>query len=221
MGEAKRRQSALQTQAAQAMAVDTPGGCIHVQWDHVAHATSNARLAFFAEFLCATGVYETWVKSCPLAYTSPKPPTKQDVLGTWHLAASHTGREQPLCPHHRVARGRCQPADFGHEQNHQRRRSAPRTHSPERRAKPRLVGAPALGQHASRAEHALDTGHRHHHPSPRTANKLARRLATTPTSPVVTATPCAPTGWPICGWRSMLSSFPAKCIARARRARAS
>jgi hypothetical protein len=86
MGEAKRRQSALQTQAAQAIAVDTPGGRIHVQWDHEACATPNAQLAFFAEFLCATGVYETWLKSCPLAYTSPNAPTKQDVLGTWLLA---------------------------------------------------------------------------------------------------------------------------------------
>lgn len=86
MGEAKRRQSALQTQAAQAMAVDTPGGRIHVQWDHEASATPNAQLAFFAEFLCATRVYETWVKSCPLTYTSPNAPTKQDVLGTWLLA---------------------------------------------------------------------------------------------------------------------------------------
>lgn len=41
---------------------------------------------FFAEFLCATGVYETWVKSCPLAHISPNAPTKQDVLGTWLLA---------------------------------------------------------------------------------------------------------------------------------------
>jgi hypothetical protein len=52
MGEAKRRQSALLTQAAQAMAVDTPGGRIHVQGDHQARATPNAQLAFFAAF-CA------------------------------------------------------------------------------------------------------------------------------------------------------------------------
>jgi len=36
MGEAKKRQSALQTQAAQAMAVNTSGCRIHVQWDHEA-----------------------------------------------------------------------------------------------------------------------------------------------------------------------------------------
>jgi hypothetical protein len=86
MGEAKRRQSAMQTQAAQAIALNTPGARIHVQWDHQASATPNAQLAFFAEFLCATGVYESWVKSCPLAYTSRNAPNKQDVLRTWLLA---------------------------------------------------------------------------------------------------------------------------------------
>jgi hypothetical protein len=44
MGEAQRRQLALQTQALEAMAVDTPVGRIHVQWDHTARATSNALL---------------------------------------------------------------------------------------------------------------------------------------------------------------------------------
>jgi hypothetical protein len=34
MGEAKRRQLALQKQAQEAMVVDTPGGRIRVQWDH-------------------------------------------------------------------------------------------------------------------------------------------------------------------------------------------
>jgi hypothetical protein len=86
MGEAKRRQLAVQRQALQAMAVDTPGGRIHVQWDHGASATPNAQLAFFAEFLATTGVYDSWVDSCPLSYTSPNAPSKQDVLGTWLLA---------------------------------------------------------------------------------------------------------------------------------------
>ena len=56
MGEAKRRQLAVQTQALEAMAVDTPGGRIHVQWDHGASATPSALLTFFAEFLATTGV---------------------------------------------------------------------------------------------------------------------------------------------------------------------
>jgi len=57
-----------------------------VQWDHEARATPNAQLTFFAEFLAATGVYQSWVDSCPLAYTSPNAPANADVLGTWLLA---------------------------------------------------------------------------------------------------------------------------------------
>jgi hypothetical protein len=86
MGEAKRRQLGIQTQALPAMVVDTPGGRIHVQWDHGASATPNAQLTFFAEFLATTGVYESWVSSCPLHCTSPNAPGKRDVLGTWLLA---------------------------------------------------------------------------------------------------------------------------------------
>jgi hypothetical protein len=86
MGEAKRRQLAAQNQAMEAMAVDTPGGRIHVQWDHAASATPNAQLTFFAEFLATTGVYDGWVNTCPLRYTSPNAPSKRDVLGTWLLA---------------------------------------------------------------------------------------------------------------------------------------
>jgi hypothetical protein len=86
MGEAKRRQLGIQTQALDAMVVDTPGGRIHVQWDHGASATPNAQLTFFAEFLAATGVYESWLSSCPLTYSSPNAPSKRDVLGTWLLA---------------------------------------------------------------------------------------------------------------------------------------
>ena len=86
MGEAKRRELAAQRQALQAMAVDTPGGRIHVQWDQGASATPNAQLAFFAEFLATTGVYDAWLNTCPLSYTSPNAPSKRDVLGTWLLA---------------------------------------------------------------------------------------------------------------------------------------
>ena len=65
MGEAKRRQLAFQTQALEAMVVDTPGGRIHVQWDHGTSATPNAQLTFFAEFLATMGVYDSWVDTAP------------------------------------------------------------------------------------------------------------------------------------------------------------
>lgn len=102
MGEAKRRQLAVQKQAQEAMAVDTPGGRIHVQCDHGASATSNAPLTFFAEFLATTGVYDSWVNSCPLSYLGPNAHSKRDVLGTWLLAI--LARSQPLLLHYRSAR---------------------------------------------------------------------------------------------------------------------
>ena len=66
MGEAKRRQRAVQTQALEAMVVDTPGGRIHVQWDHGASAIPNAQRTFFAEFLATTGVYDARGEQLPV-----------------------------------------------------------------------------------------------------------------------------------------------------------
>ena len=143
MGEAKRRQLAVQAQALDAMTVDTPGGRIHVQWDHGASATPNAQLTFFAEFLATTGVYDSWVNSCPLSYTSPNAHGKRDVLGTWLLAI--------LAGHNRYAhitglRGDAvSPQILGMKKNHQRRRAASRAGAHERRAKPSLACTPAHG----------------------------------------------------------------------------
>ena len=86
MGEAKRRQLQAQSQALEAMVVDKTGGRIHFQWDCTASATPNAQLSFFAEFLKGKGVYESWISRYPLTYSSPNPPDKRDVLGTWLLA---------------------------------------------------------------------------------------------------------------------------------------
>jgi hypothetical protein len=60
-----------------------------------ASATPIAQLAFFAEFLATTGVYESWVSSCPLRYSSGNASQKRDVLGTWFLSI--------LAGHHRYA----------------------------------------------------------------------------------------------------------------------
>ena len=69
MGEAKRRQEIALKAVLEPILVDTPGRRIHVQWDHNASATANAQLAFFAEFLVATGLYKSWLATCPLSYT--------------------------------------------------------------------------------------------------------------------------------------------------------
>src|SRR5487761_2305140 len=70
----------------ESFSVETPGGRIHIRWDCEASATPNAQLAFFAEFLATAGVYESWVQSCPLTYTSGNASRKRDVLGTWFLS---------------------------------------------------------------------------------------------------------------------------------------
>ena len=40
------------------------------------------QLAYFAQYLETTGLFESWIKSCPLKYTSPNAPEIVDVLGT-------------------------------------------------------------------------------------------------------------------------------------------
>ena len=66
--------------------LSTPGGRFQVRWDEGGSATARGQLAFFAEFLDVTGVFERWVASCPMAYTSPNAPAVEDVLGTWLLS---------------------------------------------------------------------------------------------------------------------------------------
>ena len=86
MGEAKRKALAGRRetgeQGQEPQVVDTLGGRMHVRWDQKGAATPHGQLVFFAEFLDATGVFERWVSSCPLAYRSGNAPDKRDVLGT-------------------------------------------------------------------------------------------------------------------------------------------
>lgn len=78
MGEHKIRGEAMQ--------VRTPGGVVDVRWDERGTATAMGQLAFFAEYLEATGLFEGWLRSCPLKYSSPNAPKLVDVLGTWMLS---------------------------------------------------------------------------------------------------------------------------------------
>ena len=66
--------------------VQTPGGRIEVNWEPEASATAQAQLAFFAEFLAISGVYQEWVRTCPLHYSSNNASEVADVLGTWFLS---------------------------------------------------------------------------------------------------------------------------------------
>jgi hypothetical protein len=73
-------------QADEAMRVRTPGGVFSVRWDERGSATAMGQLAFFAEYLQATGLFDSWLKGCPLSYSSPNAPARVDVLGTWMLS---------------------------------------------------------------------------------------------------------------------------------------
>lgn len=94
MGKAKKRKlnaaslAVRQSLTAPAapMNIATAGGRIQVKWDHKSNATAMGQLAFFAEFLETTGLFERWVEYCPLRYTSPNAPKVRDVLGTWLLS---------------------------------------------------------------------------------------------------------------------------------------
>ena len=82
-------QEALNTMVepvAEGMRVNTPGGVFTVRWDQRGSATALGQLAFFAEYLEATGLFERWLNDCPLSYTSPNAPELVDVLGTWMLS---------------------------------------------------------------------------------------------------------------------------------------
>lgn len=66
--------------------LSTPGGRFQVRWDDEGSATALGQLAFFAEFLEVSGVFDRWVAGCPMTYTSPNAPAVVDVLGTWLLS---------------------------------------------------------------------------------------------------------------------------------------
>ena len=68
------------------VAVDTFAGRIHVEWDPDAAVTPMGQLPFFIEFLKVSGLYDAFVESCPLRYTSPNAPEVKDVLGTLVLS---------------------------------------------------------------------------------------------------------------------------------------
>lgn len=62
--------------------VDTFGGRIHVEWNPQAAVTPLGQLPFFIDYLHVSGLFDEWVTSCPLQWTSPNAPSKTDVLGT-------------------------------------------------------------------------------------------------------------------------------------------
>lgn len=83
MGEADELKKTVLAQASEAaMVADTMGGRMQVRWDETAQATPHGQIVFFAEFLATAGVFDRWVRNCPLHYSSPNASSARDVLGT-------------------------------------------------------------------------------------------------------------------------------------------
>ena len=66
--------------------MDTFAGKVFIRWDPDANVTGFGPVAYFIEFLKTNGLWERWVEDCPLHYTSPNAPPKQDILGTVMLS---------------------------------------------------------------------------------------------------------------------------------------
>jgi len=65
-----------------ALSLDTFAGKIQFKWAPEADVSSLGQMPFFLEFLKTSGLFDCWVKDCPLQYASPNAPQKRDVLGT-------------------------------------------------------------------------------------------------------------------------------------------
>jgi hypothetical protein len=86
MGEAKKRELAVRQQVVEALRLQSAGSQIKVRCDENGQATAQGQMALFIEFLSATGLFDQWVRDCPLNYKSPNGSTPRDILGTWMLS---------------------------------------------------------------------------------------------------------------------------------------
>ena len=80
-----------------ALAVDTFGGRVHVEWDPQAAVTPMGQLTFFIDFLKTAELFDPWVEDCPLrfyghqegakiGYNPQKPGRPSHVYHTYFIA---------------------------------------------------------------------------------------------------------------------------------------
>jgi hypothetical protein len=88
MGELSNLESNAQKpkESIEKIQCDTFAGLVHVEWDEQSPVTPIGQLVFFAQFLKTCQLFAPWVADCPLYYSSPNAPSKEDVLGTLLLA---------------------------------------------------------------------------------------------------------------------------------------
>jgi hypothetical protein len=66
--------------------VETMGGAVEVKWEGDSGVSLLGVLVYFFGFLEKAGLWERLVKTCPLSYSSPNAPTKEEILGTLLLS---------------------------------------------------------------------------------------------------------------------------------------
>lgn len=86
MGEAKSRALVARGEVVEALGLQSASGQLKVRWDNKAQATVLGQMAFFIEFLTVTGLFDQWVRDCPVHYKSPNGSSRRDILGTWMLS---------------------------------------------------------------------------------------------------------------------------------------
>lgn len=74
------------------LVLDTFSGGVQVEWDDEAGVTPHGNLAFFAEFLKVSGVFDAFVEGCPIEYFSGNGPKIRNLLGTITLGILNGGR---------------------------------------------------------------------------------------------------------------------------------
>jgi len=62
--------------------VETFGGTVEVEWEEQEAVSLHGPLAYFIEFLKVSGLWQNFVEACPLTYSSPNAPSKEEILGT-------------------------------------------------------------------------------------------------------------------------------------------
>ena len=87
--------------------LDTPGGRFHAEWDDQAPVTREGQLIFFFQFLQAGGLWEEFLRQCPLHYTGNRGSGADPIMGTillsvlnghWRYAHIHSVRGDGINP---------------------------------------------------------------------------------------------------------------------------
>jgi len=62
-------------------------GVYYASWSQQSESVSSfGQFVYFEQLLSTSGLFESFVKNCPLSYSSPNAPDKRSVLGTLVLS---------------------------------------------------------------------------------------------------------------------------------------